>query len=169
MTRRKIIKNFLKRGTMVCTRSKIPVLYPTIYTEEGFKYDTSNVLHDINEIYMKYTRTNDKMATVKANEKIKTFNNQRIYKHTDPQKTYEPENPDFTYVLKVLKTDPDLEIFIQTLQSRGIDLIMLKDIQENNNVHGTDIEALVFHDTFSNEKMFFRYINYNINEECETF
>ena len=59
-------------------------------------------------------------------KKIKTFNNQRIYKHTDPQKTYEPESHDFTYVLKVLKTDPDLKIFIQTLQSRGIDLIMLK-------------------------------------------
>ena len=63
------------------------------------------------------------------------------------QTTRGPENPDSTYVLKVLQTDPDLKIFIQTLPNRGIDLIMLKDIQENNNVHGTDIEALVFHDT----------------------
>ena len=103
------------------------------------------------------------------NKKIKTFNNQRIYKHADPQNSSEPQNPDFTYVLKVLRTDPDLKIFIQTLQSKGIDLIMLKYIQENNNAHGTDIEELVFHDTLSNEKMFLWYINYNINEECETF
>ena len=37
------------------------------------------MVYDTNEIYMKYTLTNDKMATVNANEK-KTFNKQRIYK-----------------------------------------------------------------------------------------
>ena len=48
------------------------------------------------------------MATVKANEKIKTFNNHRIYKHVDPQNS---QTPGFTYVLKVLQTDPGLKIF----------------------------------------------------------
>ena len=90
-----------------------------MHKEDDNKSDTKicdfieyGVLFDTNEIYMKYTRTNDKMATVKANEKIKTFNNQRIYKHVVPKPADGLGNPDFAYVLKVLQTDPDLRQFI---------------------------------------------------------
>ena len=65
---------FKKRFHGYVLGRKIPVLYDiTDVDDDGYISKTARALHDINEIYMKYTRTNDKMATVKANEKNKNF------------------------------------------------------------------------------------------------
>ena len=53
--------------------------------------------------------------------------------------------------------------------SRGIDLIIFGDITEDVNHQGTDPEQISFHDSLSNEKIFLKYIDYDVNHDSEIF
>ena len=113
-----------------------------------------------NDIYIKFTKGKDQLSTVKAINKINEFNNKRMYS----------DDEHFNYILKVLKTDKDLDKFIDMVcESRGIDLIILKNIQLNTKQNGTNPNEEVFHESLSNDKMFFKYIDYDSNDDSTTF
>ena len=122
--------------------------------------DDKTTLYDVNEIYRRYNR-DDKVITVKADNRIIEFRKKRVYKD---------EVEPFRYALKCIKTDEDMKTFIDLVcDSRGIDLIIFGDITEDVNHQGTDPEHISFHDSLSNEKIFLKYIDYDVNHDSEIF
>ena len=53
--------------------------------------------------------------------------------------------------------------------SSGISLIIFRSISENKNERGTNPEETSYHDSLSNEKIFMKYIDYDINHNSKTF
>ena len=129
--------------------------------EEFKKKYHGYVLGKKGDIHLKYNKV-DKEITVKADGRFeKDFQSQRIYKE-DVDK--------FKYALSALKTNKDMKTFIEMVcESGGISLIIFGYISEDKNQKGTNPEEISYHDSLSNEKIFLKYIDYDVNHESETF
>ncbi len=53
--------------------------------------------------------------------------------------------------------------------SAGISLLILRDILENVNQIGTNPTEIPYHNSISNEKIFLKYVDYDVNPKSETF
>ena len=63
-----------------------------------------------------------------------------------------------------------MKTFIEMVcESGGISLIIFGYISEDKNQKGTNPEEISYHDSLSNEKIFLKYIDYDVNHESETF
>ena len=133
----------------------------TVDKEKFKKKYHGYVLGKKGDIHMKYNKV-DKVITVKADNNFeKGFQNQRIY-NDDVDK--------FKYAIRVLKTNKDMKTFIEMVcESNSISLIIFGHISEDKNQNGTNPEEISYHDSLSNEKLFLKYIDYDVNHDSETF